>query len=94
MVDLERAKIYLDLMGDPDKALSLALSECKIRPKNIDVNLVMGKALVEKGQYADAEKYLALASSTNSKNPELMKYKGIVEEKLGKKDKVVQVFRN
>lgn len=93
-MDLERAKIYLELMGDPDKALACALNEYKIRPKNIDVNLVIAKALVAKGQYDQAQKYLIVASSTKSKNPELAVYKGIVEANLGKKDNVVQVFKN
>jgi tetratricopeptide (TPR) repeat protein len=94
MVDLEKAKVYLELMGDPDKALALAFNECKIRPKNIDVNLVVGKALIAKGRYAEARKYLQIASSTNSKNPELMKCKSIVEANLGKKDKLVDVIKD
>jgi len=81
-VGLEKARIYLELVGDPDKALLLALREYKVRPKNIDVNLVIGKALIAKGKYKEAGKYLVAASSTKSKNPELMMNKGIVEAKL------------
>jgi tetratricopeptide (TPR) repeat protein len=87
-VDLEKAKIYLELIGDPEKALSLALNEHKIRPRNIDVNLVAVRALIALERYAEAEKYLAVASSTHSKNPELLKCKGIVEANLGKQDKL------
>src|SRR4030095_5479094 len=35
---LELAKVYLNLLNDPDKALDQAISEYKIRPENIDVN--------------------------------------------------------
>jgi len=41
----------------------------------------MGKILVEKGRYAEAEKYLDAASVTGSKNPDLLKYRKIVELK-------------
>jgi len=81
VMNLEKARVYLELQGDPDKALSIALQEYKVRPGNIDVNLLMGKILVEKGRYAEAEKYLDAASVTGSKNPDLLKYRKIVELK-------------
>lgn len=37
-MDLEYARVYLDLLDDPDKALTYALKEYASRPENIDVN--------------------------------------------------------
>lgn len=84
-MNMEYTQIYLDLVGDYDKALEYALKEYKKRPDNIDVNRLAAIAYYKKGAYQKAQTHIEKASITNSKNPELLLVKGLTAEKLGDK---------
>lgn len=70
-MNLEYAHIYLDLMDDPNQALKYAETEYAKRPDNIDVNRMMARIYNAKKDDVSKEKYLTVASRTNSKHPEL-----------------------
>lgn len=84
-MNLEYTQIYLDLVGDYDKALEYALKEYKKRPNNIDVNKLVAIAYYKKGDYDIAQQHIEKASVTNSKNQELILVKGLTSIKLGQK---------
>ena len=84
-MNMEYTQIYLDLVGDYDKALEYALTEYKKRPANIDVNKLVAIAYYKKGDYANAQKHIEKASVTNSKNGELLLVTGLTAEKMGNK---------
>lgn len=84
-MNMEYAQIYLDLVGDYDKALDYALMEYEKRPNNIDVNRLVAIAYYKKGAYEKAQQHIEKASVTNSKSPELLLVKGLTTEKLGDK---------
>jgi len=70
-MNLEYADIYLHLMNQPEKALEFAKKEYEKRPENIDVNRMMAKVYKKLGKEEMMEKYLTIATSTNSQHPEL-----------------------
>lgn len=84
-MNMEYTQIYLDLVGDYDKALNYALIEYEKRPNNIDVNKLVAIAYYKKGDYKKAHQHIKKATITNSKNPELLLVKGLTAEKLGDK---------
>ncbi len=93
-MNMEYTQIYLDLVGDYDKALEYALTEYKKRPANIDVNKFAAIAYYKKGDYTNAQKHIEKASITNSKNGELLLVKGMTAEKMGNKaagEKVIKM---
>ena len=90
-MNMEYAQIYLDLIGDYDKALDYALTEYEKRPNNIDVNKLVAMAYYKKDNYQKAQAHIKKASSTNTKNPELLLLKGLIAEKMGDK-KIGQQF--
>ncbi|MFK7983135.1 MAG: tetratricopeptide repeat protein [Saprospiraceae bacterium] len=82
-MNMEYCQIYLDLIGDYDKALTYALKEYEKRPENIDVNKLVAIAYYKKGDYANAQEHVEKAGVTNSKNGEFLLVKGMTAEKLG-----------
>ena len=81
--DRELAYAYLKT-GDLDKALEHANIEYKRRPDNIDVNETLAWVHYKRGEYADAQKYMAVARRTNSQNPVLLCRAGLILTKTGK----------
>ncbi len=80
---LEYAKIYMTIGNDLFKALEYAKKEYEVRPTNIDVNKVMAEIFFKTGNQPEAEKHLALAFATQSKNPELQNIAGMIYIKSG-----------
>lgn len=68
---LEYAKLYANLLDDPDKALEYGLQEYNRRPDNIDVNRVLASIYFKKGDAEAANRYLEVASRTHARYPEL-----------------------
>jgi tetratricopeptide (TPR) repeat protein len=83
VVDLELAKIYLELAHDPQKAYQYARREYKRRPLNIDVCRTLAHIYYEKRDYAAAAAYMHQASRTNSQDPTLLCLNGLIQYKLG-----------
>ena len=84
-MNMEYCQIYLDVVGDYDKALEYALIEYEKRPENIDVNKLAAIAYYKKGDYENAQKHIEKASVTNSNNAELLLVRGLTAEKMGDK---------
>ena len=87
----EYADIYLNLIGDYDKALHYALAEYKKRPDNIDVNKQLAFIFYAKGDYETSETHVVAASKTNSVHPELQCIRGLLaiqngQNEAGQKD--------
>jgi tetratricopeptide (TPR) repeat protein len=78
-MSLELAAFYTDLQPDYDKALEYALAEYQKRPANIDVNRLLARIYANKKDFPKAKEHLAKASVTNSKHPELLGLKKILE---------------
>ncbi|MEM7038466.1 MAG: tetratricopeptide repeat protein [Bacteroidota bacterium] len=70
-MDLELAEVHLELGKDLEKALTYAQKAYSARPDNIDVNAMMARISLAKGEKAAARKYFEVASRTGSKNPVL-----------------------
>lgn len=85
-MNLEYADLHLNMTGDYDKALEYARIEQAKRPKNIDVNRMLAKIYVKKGDFENARTYMEAASITGSKHPDLVKLRGVIAKaKSGKK---------
>ncbi|RME01082.1 MAG: hypothetical protein D6816_12820 [Bacteroidetes bacterium] len=65
VMDLEMAKVYLELKEDPKLALQYARKEYELRPQNKDVNAVMAQIFQKAGQPEEAAKYAAAAVVSN-----------------------------
>lgn len=72
-MNMEYAALYLDLFEDHKKALDYALIEFESRPQNIDVNRLLAKIYAAAGVEAKVKVHLDIASSTNSRHPDLKK---------------------
>ena len=70
-MNMEYANIYLDLAPDLDKALEYARKEYENRPDNIDVNRLLARVLVARGELEAARPHYEKAMTTGSKHPEL-----------------------
>lgn len=72
--------------GDELKnALENAEKEYAIRPDNIDVNKALAMIYYEKGNMEKAQEHLTKALATNTKDPELVCLKGMIDVKTGDK---------
>lgn len=76
---LEYAKVYMNIAEDLPTALQYAMKEYDARPTNIDVNKVLAEIYHHMGNQVEAEKHLAMAFITNSKNPELLEIAGLIQ---------------
>jgi tetratricopeptide (TPR) repeat protein len=84
VVDLELAKIYLELARDPQQALKYARQEYKRRPANIDVCRTLAQIYYVKQDYKAAAAYMRQASRTHSQDPALLCLAGLIEFKGGR----------
>jgi len=71
-MNMEYADVYIDLLDEPTRGIEYAQIEYSKRPKNIDVNRLMARALIALGNYQEAESYIVAAGVTGSKHPELI----------------------
>ncbi len=85
VMNLEYAKLYMNLIENYDKALEYAMKEYQIRPMNIDVNKVLAEIYLKMSDLTKAEEHLALAMATNSKNPDLLMIAGQIYMANGNK---------
>ncbi|MFN0031765.1 MAG: tetratricopeptide repeat protein [Flavobacteriales bacterium] len=93
VMNLEYAKLYMNLIEDNNKALEYAMKEYEVRPMNIDVNNVLAEIYYNKGDLVKAEEHLALAMSTNSQNPELLMIAGLIYTANGNKTQGEQLVK-
>ncbi|MCB0556673.1 MAG: hypothetical protein KDD02_24215 [Phaeodactylibacter sp.] len=70
-MNLEYAKLYSNLLDDPEKALEYAQKEYNRRPDNIDVNRVMASIYFKRGETELATRRLEVATRTHARYPEL-----------------------
>lgn len=70
---MEYANLYLNLIGDPQKALEYAKKEYTLRPDNIEVNKLLAEIYLEMGETKMAKAHLIVANKTGSKSPQLMR---------------------
>ncbi len=80
---LEYAKVYMNVAGNLEKALEYAQKEYDVRPTNIDVNKALAEIYYKMGNQTEAEKHLAMAFITHSKNPELLEVAGLINIRGG-----------
>ncbi len=77
-MNLEYAYLYLNILEDIDMAKEYANKEYRKRPSNIDVNKVMTEIAIKQENRLEAKKYFEVASSTNSKHPDLRKMQIVI----------------
>jgi len=75
---LEMARVYLDLLEDPDKALTYVMEEYKVRPDNIDVNRMMAEIYYARGDMSKTQEHLQKALHTGSLDPETKCLEGLI----------------
>ncbi len=68
-MNMEFARIYIDLFEDYNKAKEYVDIEFKDRPNNIEVNALYAEIALLKNQIPEAKNYLAKANVTQSKDP-------------------------
>jgi tetratricopeptide (TPR) repeat protein len=91
-VDKELAYAYIKTKNY-DKAIEHAILEYNRRPMNIDVNEAVAWAYYTKGDYAKALPYIQTALKTNSKNPTLLCYAGLIYAKNGNSSQAKQLLQ-
>jgi tetratricopeptide (TPR) repeat protein len=84
--DKELAHYYVQ-HKDYDKALAHAISEYKRRPKNIEVNELVGWIYYKRNETGNAVSYIKNAFVTNSKSPALLCTAGLIYFRMGEKEK-------
>ena len=72
-MNLEYADIYLNLLDNPEEALTYLNIEYAKRPLNIDVNRMMAKVYLSMNEIDQTKTYATAASITNSIHPELVR---------------------
>lgn len=77
-MNLEYASLYLELLEDTEMAMKYAQLEYKKRPLNIDVNRMMATISIAKDDIEGAKNYFSVASSTDSRHPELQEIKSVL----------------
>lgn len=93
VMDLELARIYLELGEDYDKALHHASKEYARRPNNIDVCKVMAAIYYKKQDYNKALPYLQKAMRTGTQDASLLCLEGLVNYKTGQMGKGKELLR-
>jgi tetratricopeptide (TPR) repeat protein len=83
VIDLELARIYLELARDPDRALTYARKEYTRRPSNIDVCRTLAHIYYARQEYEKAAAYMQQATRTNSQDPGLLCLHGLIAYKRG-----------
>jgi tetratricopeptide (TPR) repeat protein len=82
-MDLEYARLYLDLLDDAAKAKSYAEKEYRVRPSNVDVNKVLAACELQLGNLAMADKHIQSAMATKTQDPETQVLSGLIMVRLG-----------
>ena len=82
-MDIEYAKVHLNLTEDLKAALDKALIEYKARPENIQVNKLLAKIYYAKGDLSSAEKHLSIAMRTESMAYDLLTIAGLIQTDMG-----------
>ncbi len=83
-MSMEYARLYLELMGDYEKALDYAGKEYQNRPENKDVNQLVAAIYMKLGADSVAEKYVKKALSTGSTDAERLTMEALLLVKEGK----------
>ncbi len=92
-MNLEYANIYLNLKNDPEKALDYAMTEYKLRPKNIDVNKIIAMIYFQMDELEKAENHLLVANKTQSVSPDLLCLTGLIEIAKGRRDLGIKTLK-
>ncbi len=96
VMNLEQARVWLELENEPAKALAYAQKEYDQRPNNIEVNQLMGEILLAMGKTQEAETHLDRARSTRVRHADLLCVHGLALAKTGReevgKDLIRQAF--
>lgn len=83
IMNIEMARVHLELLGNDKKALEYATKEYTVRPNNIDVNHLMAEIYFHQNQFQKANEHLTKAMLTGTKDPEVK----LLSEKLMAKSK-------
>lgn len=83
---MEFAKFYLAEIKDYDAALGYALEEARLRPDNIDVNLLLAEIYYKMNKSELALEHIEKAARSHSKNPELLCVMGLIYRDFGDKE--------
>lgn len=74
-MSMEAGYFHLEITGDLDQALQFANQEYRDRPDNKDVNQLLAKIWLAKGDKQKAKEHLQKALATNCKDPDLFELK-------------------
>lgn len=85
-MNLEQARVQLDLLDNPGKALEYALAEYSVRPDNIDVNKLLAEIYYIKNDLTRSNEHLQKALSTGTRDPKTKCLEGILLTKSDKSD--------
>lgn len=77
-MNLEKAGIYIDLLKNPEQALTYALIEYELRPSNIDVNKVLSEIYYMLDNPTKAQEHLQKALVTGTNDPETRCLEGVL----------------
>ena len=86
VMNLEQARVWLELENNPEKALAYARKEYDQRPGNIEVNHLMGEILLAMGKAEEAEAHLDRARSTKVRHADLLCLHGLALAKTGNQE--------
>ena len=78
-MDLEYARLHMELLDQPEDALQYAQTAYDDRPYNIDVNQIMGAIYLYMDDYRTAQPYIDVAARTGKIDAELESMKGILK---------------
>jgi tetratricopeptide (TPR) repeat protein len=83
---LELARVHLELLNDPDRALTYAMEEYKVRPDNIDINRMLAEIYYTKGDIAKSQEHLTKALHTGSVDPQTKCLEGLIIAKTNNRE--------
>lgn len=83
IMNLEMARVHLELLNDSDKALDYATKEYNARPNNIDVNHLMAEIYFHQNELEKANEHLVKAMHTGVKDPAVISLQGMLLTKTG-----------
>ncbi|WP_028978709.1 tetratricopeptide repeat protein [Sporocytophaga myxococcoides] len=91
--DLERARLYSEILEDFDLALIYAERAKNIRPENVDLNKVLSLIFYKLGEYEDAAYYLSKATSVQPNDPSMMCLSGLLKYKTGNLKEGIDIIK-
>jgi tetratricopeptide (TPR) repeat protein len=77
-MNLELARVHLDLLDKPERALVYAIEEYTKRPDNIDVNKLLAEIYFLQNNLSKAEEHMEKALKTGTMDPEVKCLEGIL----------------